>query len=94
MTIRLVGGDLYHADGWKGGRTNMTKLIVVFGIDSSAPNKDRSLLVCSSCRLVNNNSNRMFIGPCIIVIVEELETNLMSLVIFITLNICSTCFEH
>jgi len=27
----------------------------------------------------------MFIGPCIIVIVEELETNLMSLVIFITL---------
>ena len=37
---------------------------------------------------------RMFIGPCIIIIVEELETNLMSLVIFITLNICSTCFEH
>jgi len=27
-------------------------------------------------------------------IVEELETNLMSLVIFITLNICSTRFEH
>ena len=27
-------------------------------------------------------------------IAEELETNLMSLVIFITLNICSTCFEH
>ena len=26
--------------------------------------------------------------------VEELETNLMSLVIFIELNICSTCFEH
>ena len=38
--------------------------------------------------------DRMFIGPCIIVIVEELETNLMSLVMFITLNICSTCFEH
>ena len=37
---------------------------------------------------------RMFIGPCIIVIVEELETNLMSLVMFITLNICSTYFEH
>ena len=36
----------------------------------------------------------MFIGPCIIVIVEELETNLMTLVLFITLNICSTCFEH
>ena len=36
----------------------------------------------------------MFIGPCIIVIVEELETNLMSLAMFITLNICSTCFEH
>ena len=25
---------------------------------------------------------------------EELETNLMSLVMFIILNICSTCFEH
>ena len=25
---------------------------------------------------------------------EELETNLMTLVIFITLNIFSTCFEH
>ena len=37
---------------------------------------------------------RMFIGPCVIVIVEELKTNLMSLVIFISLIICSTCFEH
>jgi len=27
-------------------------------------------------------------------LVEELETNLMSLVIFITLNICSTCSKH
>ena len=27
-------------------------------------------------------------------IVEELETNLMSLVMFITLNICSTCFSE
>ena len=27
-------------------------------------------------------------------LVEELETNLMSLIMFITLNICSTCFEH
>ena len=43
---------------------------------------------------LNVQNLRMFIGPCIIVIVEELETNLMSLVIFITLNICSTCFEH
>ena len=39
-------------------------------------------------------SNRMFIGPCIIVIAEELKTNLMSLVIFISLIICSTCFGH
>ena len=29
--------------------------------------------------------HRMFIGPCIIVIVEELKTNLMSLVVFISL---------
>jgi len=31
----------------------------------------------------------MFIGPCIVVIVEELKTNLMSLVIFISLIICA-----
>ena len=42
----------------------------------------------------NNFTFRMFIGLCIIVIVEELKTNLMSLVIFITLNMCSTCFGH
>ena len=28
--------------------------------------------------------HQMFIGPCIIVIVEELKTNLMSLVVFIS----------
>jgi len=44
--------------------------------------------------LANIILGRMFIGPCIIVIVEELKTNLMSLVIFTTLIICSTCFEH
>jgi len=33
------------------------------------------------------------VGLCNGKIVEELETNLMSLVIFITLNICSICFE-
>ena len=43
---------------------------------------------------LNAAANRMFIGPCIIVIVEELKTNLMSLVIFISLIICSTCFGH
>ena len=43
---------------------------------------------------ITSLNNRMFIGPCIIVIVEELKTNLMSLVIFISLIICSTCFEH
>ena len=36
----------------------------------------------------------MFIGLCIIVIVEELKTNLMSLVIFISLIICSACSKH
>ena len=33
----------------------------------------------------NSGANRMFIGPCIIAIVEELKTNLMSLVVFISL---------
>ena len=37
---------------------------------------------------------RMFIGLCIIVIFEESKTNLMSLVVFISLIICSTFFEH
>ena len=36
----------------------------------------------------------MCIGPCIIIIVEELETNLMSLVIFITLNPYRTNVEN
>ena len=40
----------------------------------------------------NNATDR--VCQKLIVIFEELETNLMSLVIFITLNICSTCFEH
>jgi hypothetical protein len=39
------------------GRTDLTELIIVFGIDSSASNKDPSVLVCSSCRLINNNNN-------------------------------------
>ena len=38
--------------------------------------------------------NLMFIGPCIIVIVEEWKTNLMSLAIFISLLMCSTCFGY
>jgi len=42
----------------------------------------------------HDEANRMFIGQCIIVIVAELKTNLMSLVIFISLIICSTCFGH
>jgi len=52
-------------------------------------------LLCSS------NPHRILLSHRILksvqnmkLIVEELETNLMSLVIFITLNICSTCFEH
>ena len=34
---------------------------------------------------LNISNHLMFIGPCIIVIVEELKTNLMSLVVFISL---------
>ena len=51
-------------------------------------------LVVSNRHILYCIVNRMFIGPYIIVIVEELKTNLMSLVIFISLIICSTCFEH
>jgi hypothetical protein len=36
----------------------------------------------------------MFIGPCIIVIVENKKTNLMSLAVFISLLMRSTCFGH
>ena len=38
--------------------------------------------------------NLMFIGPWIIVIVEEWKTNLMSLAIFFALLMCRTCFGH
>jgi hypothetical protein len=57
VNIRLVGAELYHADGWTDGWTEMTKPIVAFPNDSSAPNKDPSLLICTSFRLVNNNNN-------------------------------------
>ena len=43
---------------------------------------------------VRNNMNLMFIGPCIIAIVDEWKTNLMSLAIFFSLIMCSTCFGH
>jgi len=46
------------------------------------------------CVIWTSSVFRMFIAPCIIVIVQELKTNLMSLVIFISLIICSTCFGH
>jgi len=38
--------------------------------------------------------NLIFIGPCFIVIVEEQKTNLMSLAVFISLLMRSTCFGH
>ena len=43
------------------------------------------LILGSDCMYNISSRNRMFIGPCIIVIVEELKTNLMSLVVFISL---------
>jgi len=62
------------------------------------PKLNKASYVIRSLKLLSSfeslKVNRMFIGACIIVIVEELETNLMSLVIFITLNMCSTCFGH
>jgi len=36
----------------------------------------------------------MFIGPCIIVIVEELKTNLMSLAVFISLIFAAPNLQH
>ena len=91
-------------------RYRPVRLITVKGIakvdtflDVSIGNKIvTSSLPATECALVQDmqteaetpNMNRMFIGPCIIVIVEELKTNLMSLVIFMSLIICSTCFGH
>ena len=74
----------------------------IFGYIEAISNLIIHIVCLINCQLVSGyvvkNTTiyvyRMFIGPCIIVIVEELETNLMSLVIFITLNICSTCFEN
>jgi hypothetical protein len=30
MKIRQVGAELFHADGWTGGRTDMTTVIVAY----------------------------------------------------------------
>ena len=95
----MVGGlfcDVQKAFDCVNHNVLLTKL-EFYGITGITYQLLKSYLKGRYQRVVLNNDssmNRMFIGPCIIIIVEELETNLMSLVIFITLNICSTCFEH
>jgi hypothetical protein len=37
MNIRPVGAELFHADRWKDGRTDMTKLIVAFRNFANVP---------------------------------------------------------
>jgi len=37
MEIRPVGAEVFHADRWTGGQTDMMKLIVVFRDIAKAP---------------------------------------------------------
>jgi hypothetical protein len=37
MKIRLVGAELFRADGWTDGRTDMTKTIVAFRNFENSP---------------------------------------------------------
>ena len=37
MKVRLVGAELFHANRRRGGRTDMTKLMVAFGNSAIAP---------------------------------------------------------
>jgi hypothetical protein len=41
MKIRLVGAELYPADGWTDGLTDMRKLIVAFRSFTNAPSKEK-----------------------------------------------------
>jgi hypothetical protein len=44
MKIRLVGAEMFHADGRTDGQTtDMTKLIVAFRNFANAPNKNKIL---------------------------------------------------
>jgi hypothetical protein len=37
VKIRPVGGEMYHADGWRDGRTDMTKIVVALRNFAKAP---------------------------------------------------------
>ena len=53
MKIHPVGAELFHADGWMDGRTDMTKLAVAFRNLANAPKKTIST---ASCRYLTSQS--------------------------------------
>jgi len=62
MKLFIVGAELFHADG----QTDMTKLTVAFRNLAYAPNNNGLLHLTDKTLF-----DLMFIGPCIIAIVEE-----------------------
>jgi hypothetical protein len=61
MKIRPVGAELFHADGWADGQTDMTKLMVAFRNFSNAPKKMK--MPCAS--LINHARNDVCGNGCI-----------------------------
>jgi len=51
MKIRPVEADLFHADRWKDGRTDLTKLIVAFRNFANAPTNNNTFCVPVPCSL-------------------------------------------
>lgn len=47
MKISSVGADLFHADGWMDGRTDMMKLIVIFRNFMNPPKKEKEPTIIS-----------------------------------------------
>ena len=47
MKIRSVEAQLFHADGWTDGRTEMPKLIAAFRNFSNVPQDQQSIRKCS-----------------------------------------------
>jgi len=55
MKIRLVGSELFHADGWTGRQTDMAKLILASPNFANAPRR-RQLTVLTYCFTPNKET--------------------------------------
>jgi len=74
MKIRPVEAELLHADRWKDGRTDMTKLIVAFLNFANAPTNNSTFYVTVPCSLyiaINCGTVALYLELSIIIAITE-----------------------